>query len=808
MGGSASSSTDEYFNVNLATARLMGDNQLYTAKVREAVKMQDDHRYGLTGMLRGFNLAGAYPLMNYYNFSTWYNKYAFPDVSLYGVNIPKEQIQDLVIDRYDMVEEDVFFTTTVSFGIPTLNTWSVYMLQEKHDYDITLPYLEVVAGTREVEKEREVIIDGKVVIEKYTVIEDIINKFTIISFEEVMEEYTETVYDDYLNTYVVITKTRVKHINVVTEYFIENPDEVPDPIPTPPTIHLPVNPKQLAYMAKVKGEVTKAWVYFPLMGDNPSIGQTNIPSLMLPVGGKETFKTFPITLLRHNYFSLDETHINVKNLPAGDRLFTVYRPSSITHETREDTDYTLNSLGLRLEYLLKTINENPDVQKISDAMVFCGIDPADKHPVTSKLLYDTIELLATKQNIYTNVPPVIPDEDDDEEVVPDFMVTMGREPFNLALQWSSANKYTKDEVIGDVDSHSHESVTRTHAWAYNLETEEKWYIGTYDTPIGEPADKSNNESKSKVTSHTRDDDDDEDLIIYSHQSYEVLIIKKQVTPEQVEVIEIVRLLGVTSIGRSYQGNSNEAATGGRLIIPLPYEVYDAATPIEKIEVMERTLRFVFYAAQLHIQELKWYETSIFKAITIIIAFIIIILVNIYVPVGGQAITAGILGVLKSLAIGIAITIAIKILAAIIDIPFISQILAVVAIAVSIYTGYTDLSNFTHLISTAVQLVTIALSVVEGIINMKTQDILKDMQDLREKYTAKAEEYSTIIKNLSLETITTEDVVELQTSDKIYLVPSSNYYEMQFGLLTNYDLQFNSSYDSVHEFYNDKFNARM
>ncbi|WAK44651.1 hypothetical protein vBAmePPT11V19_00025 [Alteromonas phage vB_AmeP_PT11-V19] len=230
------------------------------------------------------------------------------------------------------------------------------------------------------------------------------------------------------------------------------------------------------------------------------------------------------------------------------------------------TNLILKKLGMTVDDAIEAIASNPDIDLIDDAYINFAMSPTSDAPVISKLLYLHFEKIVVEQGFNSNVD--------------EYTATFEEQDVNNALAWSK-NIYKGKQLIANA------SYTRSYISSLP--------IGGYGHHIGAPH----------------------------------LFIVKRVSETEYDEIQVNDLAGMSAI--SYDGYHNVAFTkvdDENFTIPISWYLVNQLKGKEVLEAFPHVFRFDVYS--IDVQELAWYQQSIFK----VIVQIAIIIIAIYT--GGAA----------------------------------------------------------------------------------------------------------------------------------------------------------------------------
>lgn len=556
----------------------------------------------------------------------------------------------------------------------------------------------------------------------------------------------------------------------------------------------------------VNTSTLKVWFYDPAL---------NIHKELTSKETSKKFDTYPITLLRQNVFSVNEYNKNSKIVHSGNRDDLIYRPNNITNERYNDTKNILKSVGLDVETVLEEIDKNKDVDKLQDAFITVGLSPSNKAPIVSKGLFILFDYF------YNQLPPT------KYGLGVSYRMSIQELPYNAYLEWSAQLPYIKDKIIGKKDTYKHSIITKEEEFIereYTFNYTEKYNFGTIKKPdygeaiqrvyrrsngigysykryrIVKKGDKkffsissTNQEGDSIETTYKVLKINKNNTVLagtFTTLKLKVLILEHQINNKQVRIIEITNKPYKKRVGFGYKhtyktapiwvnsisgiarnayrsGTVNMSIDDTDLVIPIPTFITSKLSYMEQVSLMGASLYTVFYAAQY--DRITYYKSTGFgKAFGFIIVAIAIV-INIITYGGSTPLTVAAVGlsIVKTVAIGLALTIALNLIADVTNNPSIRTALSVVAMVVAAYASG-GFNNFEMNFSTAANLSTMPVRAFNIYVGAETELVMSKMASLENKSTAfmsqyenKSKQFENIIKNLS-SGIDTEFLVELST----------------------------------------------
>lgn len=864
MGGSKKKTT---YMVDMDTQRILPDNSLYESRVINAAKTLKDSSYTLRNSLIDQLNAGSSVFTNYYNFSKWYSPDRLPECYISGLLIPKDNINNYLLSKHS-ITKDRLLVLSYDYNTPFSYQWVQYYLA--NNYGFNTSYSIIIKDDKYyildsyIPTDKDTIkcyfkgITSVLEITNSVVNINIVSKDETHDYKNIMKQKEELYYDAVTNHMLYNRVTVVEYlqetvdkgtassgitITEVSRRIIDVPDS------TDITLEIPNVPKNKAYVVDYTVDnVPYIFIYFPELGKYDPIGQVYIPTIGMPNTSPTTLvDAMPVTVVRDNYFNInDYDKESPRYIPAGDSQLVAHRSPKLTKERFKEIDKILNSLNLSVEDVLKGFNENPDEQYLSDAFLMMGVVPLDRHNIVSKCLYETI--------IYFD--SLIGIDDKRKEVY------FSEEPYNVSYSWTSYRRVVENKIIGKVDTYSHEfqklvpdtkpsselpilpdlstskigKIYTDHVTAislslptYNLEIDEwSWYI--YE----EYEEKYYYITSSSISSDGEVIYTDEKHIIYkkvftsritnAYEPSEIrvnisiedgdvdnLILRKQITPTKCDTIYLNGFSGSTVIGREYTDNVSNGITSDNFIIPLFTKVVDKFTPQEKIELLERSLRFVLYVAKLHVQKLKWYQTGIFKAFLQIIAIVITVVVSWLTAGTGTTPTMAAFAstLFFNFVVGTAIQFALNIIAITVKNKTLKAVfMTATVVAGAMFTGNININNILKsVILTGIDLLNAAIMFIENITVTAMKALQSKIEKFEKLYKNKLTEFEEKLEQFN-KGITVEDLLDINksidsTTDEVYIVNYETYYSSTYDVYSDYDLLYTDNYDlSISNSYNN------
>lgn len=309
-------------------------------------------------------------------------------------------------------------------------------------------------------------------------------------------------------------------------------------------------------------------------------------------------------------------------------------------------------------------------------------------------------------------------------------------------------------------------------------------------------------------------------------SEDTIVIKKQVTPTVTKTITLTGCSAFSIIRESLDfddGGDSLKMNSSDLVIPLPVEVVNRLTLMEKTALLGRSAYLILYAYQ-H-QHLDWYETEAFGNFMQIVSIGVSIAVAVVVTVitwnpgagtaAGSAMMMNILGsLLRTALIAGALQLALYVINELVEDTNLKIALTIAAMAAAIALGAGLGSGFN--LGTIIQLVELPVKAAEMYMNENTlkaaNKLSEDVESFQSKYEDITKQYNETIEGFNAG-LSTEATVGLAvdatedyntSSDRGFMFSPSQFYDMATTACYNYDALYTGYYDAcIHRFVRDK-----
>lgn len=744
--------TDDSYYTDIAAVKVFEEDLLETTMIKLILQYQQLN-WGAKNYILSYGNMGAAQFNEFYSFGQYQYVDKLPEATVAAVSIPSDSVATILRN----IEGAAVNIMSLDFVVPDDLTWVKWKLQQDYGYNIMFNTVSITID---------------------------INTDPLLppNYQTFTFNYDSHTYNGTTNRYVVklVTpdKSRTYTINIVPN----NPD----------TMMYVVD-----YAVPSKSE-RKFWIYDPA---------TNVyPALNNPAQAMSGFEMYPVVMLRNSLFSLREYDIDSKRIQTGNKWETVYRPSTITKKRYDQTDQFFSSLAMDLETMLDDIEENEDSWKLQDAFLMVGVTPADESNIATQALFETFDYL------YALMPP--------SNFGANYTYTayFKQGAYNQQLTWIPQTPTTATQVIGPMGTYKRsviasvdykdkmlnyfystdsESGTINKEWvgtvsSYDSETGTANYSEYYEitrdslgNPFIEMVDLIREEGEVWGREEHRTipvviNGKTANVIGHTRVSIKNLSLTKQVTKTTTKNIMMGNIKAVTEITRgAHSGYVELEIDDEDLVIPLAREVVEDMTYMEQCDLFGHSLHLLFYAAERHV--VHYYRGGWFQSALQVIVMAIIVVVTVYFSWGTTTAPAVIAAnALWSMAVGLALTIALKILMSMNIAPGIKMVLAAIAIVVAMYAGgggQIDLSQFT----TAVQLAQIPTTMIDIYVKAEMNDIARAMEGLSSDFTKFSQQYESTMDSFkdimgSFNTgVDAGFLVELsKASFDSYVKPSSSY----------------------------------
>lgn len=400
----------------------------------------------------------------------------------------------------------------------------------------------------------------------------------------------------------------------------------------------------------------------------------------------------------------------------------------------------LNKAGLKMTDLAKAINTNDNIGDIDFAFIHFGISINTVVQESKAYLYNFMLYLQAQQK-YSAL-----DWDTWYEGYNNYLKHKKNYQGDSSTNYYRIAQPGNNSISIRYDNKNWYNVTIS--WQYVKTVIEPMVIGS----IGHVEITSNEAQEITIWS------DEKDTIEQYSVDASTVLFRKQISASQVQTL-IVRGLqhdnkvydGKSVTTSAYKALAKEEDELGNFIVPLNRQVFDAMGIVDVTQTCYDCMHVTFNCYKVVKQ--KWYQTSIFKIVVIVIAVVITVLswgtlsapaaavATAAAAAGATATVALVAGILTQVAIGVAVSVAMKIVAQYIS----PDLFAVFSIAMLAYGAYAVGSNYaatsqfsasTSLASsqTYMSAVNTTLYGYQQSINYQVKDLAQQMSTASQSYT--------------------------------------------------------------------------
>lgn len=428
--------------------------------------------------------------------------------------------------------------------------------------------------------------------------------------------------------------------------------------------------------------------------------------------------TYPTLDVIQDSFVKDSAYYPVVPLRVWNTDYT--DPNNVSANMFKTSKTLMNKLNLKYTMLGDKINENPDVDDIDHAFFVLGISLNSQYESSMDYLHEFFKYLAQvspsdKTKYVTwyneNVDPDTGTISNMSTKPPVNRLSLKEDPYNISIAYQYSSLIVKTGSIGPKGT-----VTRTSGPAAAIKIINQFNQST--------------EMTADVT---------------------VITFRKQISATQYEEVEVC---GLEHVNYVYKGHSvnitgeaslNDPNNEG-FLIPLCINVVEAQQIVQRTQMTFDCLHIVVNSYE--VTKAKWYQTGIFKVVTIIIAVVIAVYSAGALSAGVAAAAAGATAAGTSVAlavaiylatqvaIGIAIGVGMSLLAKYLgpNIMFIAAIAMLAYGAISAYQSYGTTGNAGLPYANEVMGLVPAVSKgAQGELQKELQSVIKDMQKNQENY---------------------------------------------------------------------------
>lgn len=760
---------EDIYIVNVISTKVYDEDQYPKMRTKLAIDKLKNQTTSID-YLKGFLKVGEAQFSKYF----YKGKYDYldylPESQFQAVSIPSTKIKEILED----IEGDKVFIVDILGMVPSDDDWCKYQLQELYNYNIGNDILEYNNKYYQYNNTKYNINNNIFTVTmslidevSYIVYETI--STTIEPYDDINDKKTTTTIKE-TNYYKVNDGTflfnEINDTNTVITYVPKDSETSTISVNTIDTGIKTYNKEEITFTIKNHNNIRKYvvkytinsrlkyWIYDPTSNEYPSIAS--------PVQEVVDFEMYPVVMLRNNYFNIADYEKSV--------IEGTPRPSTVTEERYEDTVDILNGIGISLDDITKAYSENSDIGKLQDAFFLLGVSPSDTDYIVSKVLFEMFDF------VYDTLPVA--------EESKAYAAVFKENPYNAVLSWTPSSPYFLDEKIGSLGFYKHEITNDTIITVTKEVTVVKVYsknkafkeVNTYKleeikTSTGRVISSKVSNNKIEIISdpYNRLEVGKKEIELSSKsQTTKGLELKKQVEFNKTKVLT---LYNVTSLSIIRHSGGNGGVTldlnSKDLVIPLAVDAVARLTITDKTQLLDNAVYMQFYAVQ-HIH-LKWYETAAFANFLKIISIGLTIVVSIVsfgsMTTGAITLTSALWAVAETVAIGVALTLAIELINIVFkDSAFLRIAFTVLATATAMYIGGAfDEFNWIDVTGLLNSAVDAANTFLNEKLALDFNALNSDIEAFSKVYEDKLNLFEDIFKQLD-SGLTVEDIVDINITN--------------------------------------------
>lgn len=404
-----------------------------------------------------------------------------------------------------------------------------------------------------------------------------------------------------------------------------------------------------------------------------NINDGTYPSLDIKSGVAEESQYYPIIPIRENSINLtDEDH----------QTTTLYKTSK----------RILNFWDVNIKTLGEAVHQSESIDDVDHAYVVVGVDIQDDNKYVLAYLYEYFTYLAGNSQ-YTKADFTYW-EKEKSNTPPTNIITIKDARYKMQLAYYYSEITTESGSIGDVGT----------------------IIRSYDGG----------------SSVSLSDDDFRSNITYETSTY---TLKKQIGSNTIEVVTVKGLIHTNyvyendAVTTTLRAAMDDSSDKNNFIIPINIDVADNLGLLQANSLMYYAIRVVFNTKVT--QKLKWYETSFFKALVMVVA-IILTAYGMY-QLGQALVTAAAAGavavaqvIIQAVLISVAVNLAMEFLVNVVGLEG-ALVIVIAAVAASYMSDGASIGSIgAYQLPSAIDFMQVASAFATAYQN-EVQDALEDIQ---------------------------------------------------------------------------------
>lgn len=283
-----------------------------------------------------------------------------------------------------------------------------------------------------------------------------------------------------------------------------------------------------------------------------------------------------------------------------------------------------------------------------------------------------------------------------------------------------------------------------------------------------------------------------------------MTVRGQTEPNQYKEFIVDDFQGINIIREGgYNGGVHLDQNNTNLIVPLSPDIVNRLTLMEKTALLGESAYLIFYAVE-H-QHIKWYQTSKFANFLKVFSFCLTIVITIAsfgsASYAGVAWQSAVLGALKTVAIGAAVTLALKVISSNVAIPWLRAVLSVaVVVAGMAASGVFD--DLTWLDATQLcKLPSLAGDIFAG---NDLQELQNDVKNFQSQYEQRDKTFQAAFNSINsgLEATDITQIFNLGKASTVNatLITPTQFFDIALGKASDIAMLCEGFYDNnVHKF---------
>ena len=427
---------EDVINTQVVDQRLYQDDDSYDSLFTEVALIHQQTQQGIIDIINIKTAEARTSYNNYFDYGKNTLDAGLPDTNVSAAVVPFSLVEPII------ETEQGFGIDIISgrVGVPTKEEWTAYELNRLYGYEswnqsfvytgklYEVKFIDYNYGTDQYDvtifRNGTQITETTITITPYDATQD--NKHTYVKVSLVLAE--ETIVISETNSDVLIPKDSEVNSYSSTSIAVEYGTTVISIAAAEATRH---------YVVKYykTGTDSSMWFYwcYKIGSGNTALDNANVYVTNLEM--------MPIVELRNSGVNTNADKESIK-----------YK------ESRD----ILGIIGVDIDAMTDSINENPDISNIQDAYIYFGLDLTDSNPITAKMLYQLFDFVYFDADINTG------------GTTDSYTATFREGNFNSSLSWKSQTRTVVNGSIGTVGTYTNTILNGTDAVVRKQETEDQY----------------------------------------------------------------------------------------------------------------------------------------------------------------------------------------------------------------------------------------------------------------------------------------------------------------------------------------------